>query len=650
MRKAFLQPAILFLAAISLFISVAGFPWAQTGQNYSAQRFDAWRILGPGGGGAQFHPTVSPHDPNLVLVACDMTGAYISENGGASWRMFDLRSPVRSFAFDPLDPNVIYANTHVLWRSADRGRTWSLVFPSPDSVTGLIMPDDHASPTLLTGENWSAYVTALAIDPADSKKLYVAVAESTRPSPRATGALHVALYFSDDRGAHWQRVQGLDEAAYEIYIDPRSPASDRTLYFVNFNSVTMRKAGVWRKEAPPADKIKFMGTSAGFSGGGALTVYALTYRLDAPSKELRISRDGGATWEAANRALLGGLGAASSVPQLTAIGACLTHPEVAYVSYDRLRLDGQVFHGIAKTTDAGKTWELVWKEAQAPAPNVHDAWITERFGTGWGAPAWSLGVAPTNPDICYQTDDGRTMRTLDGGKTWEAVYSHRLPDGTYTTTGLDVTTNYGVFFDAFDPRRMFIAYTDIGLFRSENGGQSWTSSTQGVPRRWVNTTYWIAFDPAVKGRVWGVMSYVHDLPRPKMWRRTSPEKFDGGVSISDDGGRTWRPSNQGMPPTAATDVLLDPTSPVNARVLYVTGFGKGVFKSADGGKTWRSEIRVCPAWSRLRGGWRGTRTVSCISSSPAAAKTAASGTLKTERSTALLTGPTTGKKSPCPKA
>ena len=32
-----------------------------------------WRILGPGGGGAQFHPTISPHDPNYVLVGGTVT-------------------------------------------------------------------------------------------------------------------------------------------------------------------------------------------------------------------------------------------------------------------------------------------------------------------------------------------------------------------------------------------------------------------------------------------------------------------------------------------------------------------------------------------------------------------------------------------------
>ena len=47
------------------------------------------------------------------------------------------------------------------------------------------------------------------------------------------------------------------------------------------------------------------------------------------------------------------------------------------------------------------------------------------------------------------------------------------------------------------------------------------SSTQGVPKDWMNTTYWLEFDPKVKGRVWSVNSWTHDLPRPKMWRTQS---------------------------------------------------------------------------------------------------------------------------------
>ena len=53
-----------------------------------------------------------------------------------------------------------------------------------------------------------------------------------------------------------------------------------------------------------------------------------------------------------------------------------------------------------------------------------------------------------------------------------------------------------------------------------------------------------------------------------------------------DGGKTWTKSNTGMDETGATHILLDPTSPPDARVLYVAGFGDGVYKSSDGGQTW----------------------------------------------------------------
>ena len=45
-----------------------------------------FRVIGPGGGGAMFHPTIGPHDPNTVLVGCDMTGAYITHDGGRHWK------------------------------------------------------------------------------------------------------------------------------------------------------------------------------------------------------------------------------------------------------------------------------------------------------------------------------------------------------------------------------------------------------------------------------------------------------------------------------------------------------------------------------------------------------------------------------------
>ena len=122
---------------------------------------------------------------------------------------------------------------------------------------------------------------------------------------------------------------------------------------------------------------------------------------------------------------------------------------------------------------------------------------------------------------------------------------------------------------------MFISYTDIGAFRSEDGGSTWTSATDGVPSEWRNTTYWMEFDPEVRGRLWAAASWTHDLPRPKMWRETAVSTYRGGVMRSDDGGKTWQKSNTGLANAAITHVLLDPSSPKGARTLVAAAFGKG---------------------------------------------------------------------------
>ena len=114
----------------------------------ASPRQDRWEIIGPGGGGALFFPTISPHDPSRVLVRCDMTGSYITDNAGDTWRMFDLRTPNRYFVFDPVDPKVIYVDGLGLWRSTNSGKTWSLVYPSPRDVTGVRIRGDHAEESI----------------------------------------------------------------------------------------------------------------------------------------------------------------------------------------------------------------------------------------------------------------------------------------------------------------------------------------------------------------------------------------------------------------------------------------------------------------------------------------------------------------------
>ncbi|HYK50036.1 MAG TPA: hypothetical protein VEU94_09945, partial [Terriglobales bacterium] len=160
-----------------------------------AQRPGDFRIIGPGGGGAMFNPTISPHDANTVLISCDMSGSYITHDGGRTWRMFNLRGVVNFFVFDPLDPKTMYAHATGLWRSVDGGASWKLVSPSPSSVTGVQMNSDHADEKILASSDPVGQIQAMAIDPANSRALYVAAGSKEKP----------ALFISRDFGKTWQR-------------------------------------------------------------------------------------------------------------------------------------------------------------------------------------------------------------------------------------------------------------------------------------------------------------------------------------------------------------------------------------------------------------------------------------------------------------
>jgi photosystem II stability/assembly factor-like uncharacterized protein len=524
-----------------------------------AERPGGFRILGPGGGGAMFNPTISPHDPDTVLVSCDMTGSYITHDGGRTWRMFNLRGVVNFFVFDPLDPKTMYAHATGLWRSTDGGENWNLVYPSPSAVKGVKMNSDHSDEQILADPDPLNAIAALAVDPSNSQVLYAAA--GTKESP--------TLFVSRDYGKSWQKQVSLPEVPLRLWVGPHSAADGRTLFLASAHAIVVTNPSGVRSLPLPAAASDI---SLGFGSGPQPTIYATS------EQGIFVSKDGGANWRKSD---LPGEGA-----EVRAIATSLLHPETAYVSYDHLTLDGKSWIGVAKTTDSGADWKLVWKESDAAAKNVKDSWISERFGPAWAENPLNLTVAQQDANLAYGTDLGRTMRTTDGGATWVAAYSRKVDEAGWTSLGLDVTNSYGIHFDPFDPKRQFITYTDIGLFRSEDGGVSWTSSTAGVPSEWMNTTYWIVFDPKVRGRMWSVNSYTHDLPRPKMWRHNSVLNYKGGVCRSDDGGKNWTKSNTGMDQTGATHILLDPDSPEDARVLYVAGFGRGVYKSSDGGSTW----------------------------------------------------------------
>ncbi len=214
-------------------------------------------------------------------------------------------------------------------------------------------------------------------------------------------------------------------------------------------------------------------------------------------------------------------------------------------------------------------------------------YVTEHWHMREQAPPRSLVVSGGDPDVMAICTSPWALRTDDGGGWWRVMNTGPAVAGdrggqAWKCNGLVVTTTWNYMIDPHQPARHYICYTDIGFARSLDAGRSWIWQALSMP--WHNTTYDLAMDPAVPGRLWAAMSETHDIPNDNVISGGHRVIMRGGVAVSDDFGISWR--KLALPEAPGMSVVLDPTSPKAARGLYASLFEKGVYKSVDGGQTW----------------------------------------------------------------
>jgi len=135
--------------------------------------------------------------------------------------------------------------------------------------------------------------------------------------------------------------------------------------------------------------------------------------------------------------------------------------------------------------------------------------ITERFVLRWGRNPLNLNCCRARSELSIGTDLGRTMRTIDGGATWVALFAQgRFRGVDNCWPGRD--HNLRRHFDPFDSKRMFITYTDIGTV-SQRGWRCviGRSSKTGVRGSGMNTTYWLVFRPESIRAVCGAVNSIY---------------------------------------------------------------------------------------------------------------------------------------------
>lgn len=590
----------VFIGGIGCVLFVFAGCQAGSQANRLKQPVPHWEKIGPGGGGSTFIPTFSYQTPDNFLVRCDMTGSYLSKDGGNSYQQINFAGGASCFAFDPNDSASIYIGSSSLNRSKDGGKTWEQVFPKKSEVKRELFFGDHADFKIETVES-SLYVGKegiigdICIDPFQSGALYFTMGSS--------------FFYSSDSGETWSR----EDLNYHIdYLYTNNSGAKNEVYI--FSSESIYIYNKLSKKISQRDIPKAMLPARSFSAGTIKntdrTIFYALHHLTAKendfaftNSEIWTSEDNGLSWSPMTDAVITNEKAGIK-PCFTMIVCAEYDAAKAWVvsnNYEEKKSDKTAIHwyGALKTNDSGKSWNWVWQggggsgqyavQDARDAANLKDAWTHKAFG-GEFIQLIDVGVSPQDGNIAVVTDWYRTMKTMNGGKTWNEIYSIQNPDSTFTSRGMDVTTTYGVHFDPNDRNHIAISYTDIGYHHSYDGGKSWSRSVEGVPNNWVNTCYWVVFDPDVKNKVWSVWSGIHDIPRGKMtrspkWKESSIAK--GGVCISTDGGKTWRPAVEGMGMNSpSTSIVIDLKSAPGNRTLYASVYNKGVFKSTDDGKTW----------------------------------------------------------------
>jgi photosystem II stability/assembly factor-like uncharacterized protein len=211
-------------------------------------------------------------------------------------------------------------------------------------------------------------------------------------------------------------------------------------------------------------------------------------------------------------------------------------------------------------------------------------------GRNWTAASLSgqdaMNLARTGQDVVWAAGHLVLAKSEDGGETWQDVRPDGLP-------GLDV---HGFAVDPRDARTLWAAIAGQGLYRSSDGGRSFSLLSRevgpGVMALGVTPDgRVIAGDmqqgvmvSADGGKRWkrmheaALMGLAINPDDPRRILATGP-----GILLSRDGGKTWDEALALA--DGAGPVAWAPSAPQTA---YVVGFDKTLYKTTDGGETWNA--------------------------------------------------------------
>jgi photosystem II stability/assembly factor-like uncharacterized protein len=302
-----------------------------------------------------------------------------------------------------------------------------------------------------------------------------------------------------------------------------------------------------------------------FSRGGRSTAVAgvasdpLTYYFGSTGGGVWKTRDAGLTWTN----ISDGFFEAGSIG---AIAVAESDPNVIYVGTGSACPRGNISPGVGmyKSTDAGKTWK--------------HAGLREAGQIG------RVQVHPKDCDLVYvaavghifgPNDERGVFRSKDGGKTWDKVLFISRKTGAVDLS-LDPNNPRVLYAAAWTVERkpwtIDSGSEESGLFKTTDGGETWTRVSGGGFPSGIVGKIGIAAAPARPDRVWALVEAPEDR---------------GGLFRSDNGGQNWQKVNgERRFLQRAWYYIHVYADPKNADSVYV--LNTGFYKSLDGGRTFQS--------------------------------------------------------------
>ncbi len=290
-------------------------------------------------------------------------------------------------------------------------------------------------------------------------------------------------------------------------------------------------------------------------------IYAASWELRRNHGWLARSGDGGATWET--------LPTGHIKSQIRAIAIAPSQPNVIALG---------VSEGVLLTRDAGRSWSNIALGYQG-LQNVE-----------------SLAFDPEDEKTLYAGTWRLGWKTTDQGKRWTAIHE-----------GMHFDSD--MFSLVVNPRQTSVLYASActGIYKSVNGGRNWSKLRAGIPKD-ANRTRTLHLDPSEPDTIYAGTTeglfVSHDAGAA--WKNLIPSVVvnaisvspanpllvlvgtdDAGVLKSEDGGRSFRPSNEGFIHRQVGALAISANNPNYVLAgLAQDGLHGGLFVSQDGGVTW----------------------------------------------------------------